>query len=290
MTTPKFYPAKFAGNCDNCHEPYKAGDQVARANVDGRWQTLKCPACGGAARAVEVVIRVERIKHLKDDFAIVDAKLEEAHADAPTARFAVKGTFNPSVGSVFEARGVFEHNQWGWTLVAAAVRGRFEASEEGILAFLQRFPGIGLARARTIVRQFGPGLESVMEALSSPDRLLEVRGITEEMAEAIAIQYAAQGPAREALLMLDEAKVSERAQAWLLGQYGPSLAQILQDDPYVLMQAPGIGFTTADRIAQAKMHVERRDPRRLAALVTTLLQKAAEEGHTISTLDQLMAL
>lgn len=290
MTAPKFYPAKFAGQCDNCHQSYKAGDAIVRANVDGRWSTLKCPACGGAPRAIDILFRVQRIKHLSEGFAIVDATLEEPSADAPAARFAVKGTFAPSPNSVFEARGSFDHNQWGWTFTASGIRARFEATEEGIVAFLQRFPGIGPARAASIVRRFGPGLDQVMTALADAERLQEIPGITEELAEAIAIQYAAQGPAREALLLLDECQVPERAQAHLLSQYGTQLVQALQEDPYILMSAPGIGFATADRIATTRLQMERRDPRRLAALVQTLLQEAARDGHTISTLDQLMAL
>lgn len=281
------YPAKFGGNCNNCSSSYTTGDMIDRRNVGGSWQTLACPECSGAPKAVDLVVRVAQIKHLANGFAICDVTLVEG--EAPSPRFALKGTYQPSIGSVFEARGVFAHDRWGWTFTAASVRARFEASREGIYAFLQRFEGIGPRRASTIIDRFGPSTESIVDALQDVEKLTSISGITAEMAEQIAVQYAAQGPAREALLMLDELRVPASAQAWLLTQFGTALQQSLLDDPYILMLAPGVGFSTADRCA-SKLKIAPRDPRRLAALVQTLLDAAASEGHTVSSIDDLMAL
>ena len=108
--------------------------------------------------------------------------------------------------------------------------------------------GIGPALAMRIVKKFGEDTFRIME--EEPERLAEVKGISENKAREIATQMSDKKELREAMLFLQEYGVGNTLAVRIYEKYGLAMYSILQENPYKLAEdVKGIGFKTADEIA-----------------------------------------
>lgn len=151
------------------------------------------------------------------------------------------------------------------------------------VAGMERYLGSGLIRgvgpvtARRIVARFGIETLNVIEL--TPERLNEVPGVGRRRAETIVQAWAEQRAIKEVMLFLQSYGVSTSLATKIYKQYGDDAVAIVTNDPYRLARDIfGIGFLTADKIAQA-MGLPPDAPPRVAAGVAFALNEASEQGH-----------
>ena len=145
--------------------------------------------------------------------------------------------------------------------------------------------GIGAALAGRIVRHFGDDTFQIVE--NEPERLSEVKGISEKKAREIALQIAEKSDMRKAMMFLQKYGISLNLGAKIYQKYGDSVYSVLQENPYRLADdISGVGFKIADEIAyRIGIHTD-SDYRIKSGMVYTLLQ-ATGEGHVYLPKDEL---
>ena len=147
--------------------------------------------------------------------------------------------------------------------------------------------GIGAALAARIVRHFKADTFRVME--EEPERLSEVKGVSEKMAMAIAEQVEDKKDMRQAMMFLQNYGITINLAAKIYQEYGPALYGIIRENPYRLADdIPGVGFKMADEIAERVGIFTDSDYRIKAGILYTLLQ-ATGNGHTYLPQTELFA-
>ena len=145
--------------------------------------------------------------------------------------------------------------------------------------------GIGAALAGRIVRHFGDDTFQIVE--NEPERLSEVKGISEKKAREIAMQIAEKSDMRKAMMFLQKYGISLNLGAKIYQKYGDSVYSVLQENPYRLADdISGVGFKIADEIAYRIGIQTDSDYRIKSGMVYTLLQ-ATGEGHVYLPKDEL---
>lgn len=138
--------------------------------------------------------------------------------------------------------------------------------------------GIGPALAVRIVKKFGDDAFRIME--EEPERLAEVKGISERKAREIAVSMSEKKDVRDALMFLQEYGISNVLGIKIYETYGIAMYSILKENPYKMAQdIRGIGFRIADEIAQ-KIGIERNSEQRIMGGLIYCLEQAMTEGHT----------
>ena len=138
--------------------------------------------------------------------------------------------------------------------------------------------GIGVSLAARIVRKFHEDTFRIME--EEPERLAEVKGISEKKAREIAAQMEEKKDLRQAMMFLTQYGISVPLAVKIYQQYGNRTYQVVEENPYRLADdISGIGFKIADEIAsRIGIHTD-SDYRIRSGLLYVLLQ-ATGEGHT----------
>ncbi len=138
--------------------------------------------------------------------------------------------------------------------------------------------GIGTALAARIVRHFGKDTFSVMER--EPERLTEIRGISERKAREIALQMEEKRELRQAMIFLQEYGISMNLSVRIYQKYGQDIYRVIKENPYLLAdEMMGVGFRTADEIAK-RAGIRQDSDFRIRSGILYVLQQAGTEGHT----------
>lgn len=168
----------------------------------------------------------------------------------------------------------------------------FETITPATVAGIERYLGSGLIKgigpvfAKRLVEAFGTETLRIIEEESV--RLLAVDGIGEVRLQRIRTAWEEQKEIRDVMIFLQGHGVSSAYAAKIFKVYGKSSIAVVQENPYRLAQdIYGIGFKTADRIAQA-LGVERQSPLRVEAGVIHVLNELAEDGHVYFPFDRLV--
>ncbi len=137
--------------------------------------------------------------------------------------------------------------------------------------------GVGEALAARIVKRFGSDTFRIIE--EEPERLAEIKGISERKAKEIAMQVYEKRDAREAMTFLQKYGISNTLAIRIYETYGMNLYGIMKENPYKLAEdIDGIGFKIADGIAaRIGIHTD-SDYRIRSGLLYTLMQAGAD-GH-----------
>lgn len=137
--------------------------------------------------------------------------------------------------------------------------------------------GIGPSLAKRIVKKFKNDTFRIME--EEPERLAEIKGISERMAVEIASQMENRKEMREAMLFLQKYGISNTLSMKIYDTYGVRLYHILQENPYQLAEElDGVGFKKADEIAK-KVGICVDSEYRLKSGICYTLAQAAAQGH-----------
>lgn len=147
--------------------------------------------------------------------------------------------------------------------------------------------GIGSALAARIVRRFGDDTMRIVE--EEPERLAEIKGISEKKAMEIAEQMTEKADMRRAMIFLQKYGISLNLGAKIYQKYGQTVYGVLQENPYRLAEdISGVGFRIADEIAsRIGIHTD-SDYRIRSGMLYTLLQ-ASGEGHIYLPKEELFS-
>lgn len=191
------------------------------------------------------------------------------------------GNFNYiTEGELLELRGEYVmHSTYGLQLSVSSS----EVKEPEDLMSIERYlgsgaiKGLGAALAGRIVRRFKEDTFRIIE--EEPERLAEIKGISERKAREIAEQVEGKKDVRKAMIYLQKYGISTALAAKIYKKYGQKVYHILEENPYRLADdVQGVGFKTADEIAmRIGIHTD-SDYRIRSGIFYALLQGIAE-GH-----------
>ena len=159
------------------------------------------------------------------------------------------------------------------------------ADVEGIQRYLGSglIKGIGPTYAKRIVERYGAGTLDIIDL--TPDRLLEVQGIGEGRLKKIKQCWSEQQGIRNVMIFLQRYGVSPSYAYKIFRRYGHHAADRLEENPYMMARdIKGIGFKTADRIAQSMGH-KADSPARISAGVEHVLDTLSDDGHVCYPLE-----
>ena len=138
--------------------------------------------------------------------------------------------------------------------------------------------GIGETMAARIVQKFGADTFRIME--EEPERLAEIKGISERKAREIAIQVEDKKELRQAMIFLTQYGISNSLAVKIYTKYGPQMYGIMQENPYQLAEdISGVGFKIADEIA-SRIGIHTDSDYRIRSGILYVLLQAVGEGHT----------
>ena len=173
----------------------------------------------------------------------------------------------------------FEVEQWKEILPSTV---------QGIRAYLASgsLKCIGEKTADAIVERFGEHSLEVLE--HEPERLLEIRGITEQRLEEIKTGYAESRVMRELLLLLAPLKVTPTTALKVLGHFGIKGVELLRESLFRLCEVPGFGFRRVGEIVR-NSGGDLHDPMRIqGALFYTIEESRGKNGHLYIEIDRLI--
>ena len=195
-------------------------------------------------------------------------------------RFTAVGYEIPMTDAVeLELDGEWVNGKYGMQLQVEQWREIVPKTKEGVLSYLGSglIKGIGEKTAAEIVAKFGTGTLDILE--KHPERLLEVRGITENKLEDIRTSFAESRMLRDIMTLLAPFKLTPKTALKIYQHFGPACMDLLKKSPFELCQIPGFGFRRVDAIVR-KTDNRPRDPMRIGgALHCTLDEAKGKQGH-----------
>jgi exodeoxyribonuclease V alpha subunit len=137
--------------------------------------------------------------------------------------------------------------------------------------------GIGAALAARIVKKYKEDTFRIIE--EEPERLSEIKGISERMAKDIYRQFEEKRDMRSAMLFLQQYSITGNLAVKIFTEYGQRMYEILKENPYRLAEdITGVGFKTADEIAR-RIGIGTDSDYRIKAGILYVLLQASGEGH-----------
>lgn len=193
------------------------------------------------------------------------------------------------VGSVLMCEGEWKvDRKYGQQFACTSWEEVMPATVYGIEKYLGSglVKGIGPKYAKLIVDKFGTDTIEVIE--TDIDRLYEVAGIGKKRVEKIRESWEKQKDIKNVMLFLQGYGVSTSYAAKIYRQYGKESIDKVKSNPYRLADDIwGIGFKTADNIAE-RMGYGKNDLHRCKSGLVYTLNQLAEEGHCYAQTDQLL--
>ncbi len=187
---------------------------------------------------------------------------------------------NVSAGEWVTAQGVWIHDRdHGLQLKANSLHCSAPTSQEGIEKYLGSglIKGIGPVYAKKLVAKFKEGVLTIIDQSSA--RLEEVPGIGKGRRLKIRAAWVEQKAVREIMLFLHTHGVSTSRAVRIYKTYGEEAMVIVRANPYTLAKdIPGIGFKTADGVAQ-KLGIPQDSILRARAGLIHTLAEAMGSGH-----------
>lgn len=219
----------------------------------------------------------------ENGFTVMQYKLEEVVEGESKVeieeKFVAIGYFLPKIeNSIATLEGQWIKNtKRGWQFKVNSCSEEIEQNKDAIIQFLSSglIKGVGRIYAKRIYEKFGNDTLSIFD--NDINRLLEVKGITQNRLEKIKKSYSQITGARETISYLSQFGVSPKT-SQKAHQLFPDISTI-KENPYLLLQLKQIGFSTADNIALHEgfdMHGEAR----VKAAVNCALALNEVKGHT----------
>lgn len=183
-------------------------------------------------------------------------------------------------GEAIRAKGVYkEHPSYGQQFSVSSYEIVIPQDSLAMERYLGSgaIKGIGAALAARIVRHFGDDTLRIIE--TEPERLAEVKGISERKAREIAEQVEDKADMRKAMMFLQQYGISQTLGAKIYQQYKQDMYRILKENPYKMAEdISGVGFKIADEIA-ARIGIHTDSDYRIRSGLLYILLLASAEGH-----------
>ncbi|WP_061213583.1 SF1B family DNA helicase RecD2 [Syntrophomonas wolfei] len=221
---------------------------------------------------------LERISYCNEESNFVVAKLKEKGKRELSSIVGNMVGVNP--GESLQLTGRWLHNpKFGLqfqvdsyeTIVPATVRGMEKYLGSGLIK------GIGPVMAKRIVQRFGVEALDIIE--KQPDRLQEVNGIGPKRVEMITQAWEEQREVKEIMIFLQGHGVAASYAAKIYQRYEKEAIQVVKENPYRLAaEVRGIGFLTADRIAQ-QLGIDPNSLLRAREGIVFVLNQYMNDGH-----------
>ncbi|HOQ37443.1 MAG TPA: ATP-dependent RecD-like DNA helicase [Acetivibrio sp.] len=221
---------------------------------------------------------VERITFINEEngFCVIKIK-SKGFSELVTV---VGNMASVNVGAVVSLKGEWKYDsKYGKQFCVYSYKETMPATIAGIEKYLGSglIKGIGPVNAKRIVKVFGEDTIRVIE--DEPERLIEVDGIGPKRIEMIRKAWQDQKEIKNVMLFLQSHGVSTAYAVKIFKTYGSDSIEIVKDNPYRLADDIwGIGFKTADRIAQA-MGYDRESYQRIRSGIIYVLNEFANDGH-----------
>ncbi|MFJ3199218.1 ATP-dependent RecD-like DNA helicase [Streptomyces sp. NPDC086989] len=181
------------------------------------------------------------------------------------------------------------HPQYGKQFTVENYRTVLPATIQGIRRYLGSglIKGIGPKIADRIVEHFGTDTLDVIEA--EPKRLIEVPGLGPKRTRLIGAAWEEQKAIKEVMVFLQGVGVSTSIAVRIYKKYADASISVVRNQPYRLAaDVWGIGFLTADRIAQA-VGIPHDSPERVRAGLQYALSQSTDQGHCFLPEERLIA-
>jgi len=227
---------------------------------------------------VELQGQLERITYHNDENHYIIARLKvQGRKDLVTI---VGSLVSVSPGEMLNLKGSWDmHPKYGEQFKISSYETVVPATVKGIERYLGSglIRGIGPVMAKRLVGKFGEETLDIIE--KSSERLQEVEGIGAKRIGMIKTAWDEQKEIRNVMVFLQNHEVSSGYAAKIYKQYGREAIKVVQENPYRLAaDIFGIGFITADRIAQ-KLGIPQDSQIRAEEGILHVLQKLADDGH-----------
>ena len=183
-------------------------------------------------------------------------------------------------GMYIQAEGEYVHHpQYDIQFKVNSCELTMPSDKEGIIRFLSSgiIKGIGEALAKRIVKKFGDDTLRIID--EEPERLAEVRGISSNMAEKIAVKYSENKSYRSVLMFLSKYGISMKNSMKIYTEFGDEIYNVINKNPYKIADyVSGIGFKTVDAIAM-QVGIASDSKYRIKSAVTYALNQSVSLGH-----------
>lgn len=196
------------------------------------------------------------------------------------------------LGDTLEVEGVYTtHPKFGRQFRARLSRVVVPRSDNGAESWIaSRLPNVGAARARAMLDHFGGAVALWKVIESSPDRLVEVDGVTPDRASAIVDAYRKFRGERDRMIRFRSWGMTENQIAKMLAAWGDEAEDRLRANPYALAElVDGFGFLRADAIAQ-RMGLPSDAVPRIECGLRHTMEQATGHGHVFVATGKLVAL
>ena len=232
-----------------------------------------------AGQALEKITgRIERITFTNEDNGYTVMAVKVPGQRLPLT--VVGHLAGPVVGEFIEMEGSFAVNaKYGRQFQVVHHRLTPPKTENSLKKYLGSglIKGVGPVLAGRLVDHFGPKVLDILE--EAPERLTEVEGLGAGRRETIISAWQRTQGLKRLLAFLAEFGLGPSVGLRILRRLGDEAESLVREDPYRLAyEISGVGFATADKVAQT-LGLERDSPQRLAAAILFALNKAADEGH-----------
>lgn len=228
-------------------------------------------------------VRIDHVRWVSEDgtFAVVGAILQDGSEIAVVGPLGhIEEDERVQVTGTFE-----EHRRHGIQIAATEAVPLDPSDSDGARAYLETIPGIGPARADALIARFG---EKVFEGIDADPEsaFATLKGVSKERAAEAAEDWRERRSQRRLYSLLAPHGLA-RFTAELIGIHGSGAYEAVQDDPYALTELSGVGFHSADRLAQG-IGVAADSPRRIEAAAEHALREAEDDGHTHLPIQELI--
>jgi len=201
------------------------------------------------------------------------------------------GIFSDIVeGENIEAKGEYtDHPTYGRQFKVHSFEEKAPEDEVAIERYLGSgaIKGIGIALAARIVRRFKKDTFRIIE--EEPERLAEIKGISERKAMEIADQVNQKKDLRQAMIFLQQYGINTTLAVKIYNTYGQQIYSVLKENPYQMAEdIDGVGFKTADEIA-SRVGIRTDSDFRIRSGILYVLLQATGEGHTYLPMEELTA-
>lgn len=194
-----------------------------------------------------------------------------------------------SQGECVEAEGEYiEHSVYGRQFKIQSFRTILPGDSAGMERYLGSgaVRGVGAALAARIVKKFGDDTFRIIE--EEPERLAEVKGISEKKAQEIALQMEEKRDLRDAMVYLQQYGISNTLAVKIYDKYGMELYGVMKENPYRLAEdIAGVGFRLADELA-SRIGIRMDSDYRIKSGILYTLSQSVGEGHCYLPVDVLL--
>ena len=222
---------------------------------------------------------LERITYANEDTGYTIARVA-TELTGPDLLTVVGALLGAQVGESLRLTGRWgSHPKYGKQFQVDSYTTVLPATIQGIRRYLGSglIKGIGPMMAERMVAHFGTDILSIIE--EQPGRLIEVHGLGPKRTKRIADAWEEQKAIKEVMVFLSGVGVSTSLAVRIYKRYGEDSIAVVRSEPYRLAsEVWGIGFRTADTIAQT-VGIPHESPQRIKAGLQYTLSQAADNGH-----------